>query len=179
MEALQWSWTLSSAPAALPKAAVPENSRHLQAAGEIKLLIRSLKRDNPNIEKSIFNSIHAVCLDTMPATRPMARNTAFGELLRTTKKQRPICGWGACFASGSMRGNAAPAEILTTSPAEDESAAAGTKALLPGTWRRWVHFRAVPGGRMQWARQLMDISSIGVMAGSLSRPSSAPGCPAF
>ncbi|MDE7262747.1 MAG: tRNA 2-thiocytidine biosynthesis protein TtcA [Oscillospiraceae bacterium] len=33
---------------------------------EIKTLIRRLKRDNPNIEKSIFNSIHAVCLDTMP-----------------------------------------------------------------------------------------------------------------
>ncbi len=33
---------------------------------EIKLLIRRLKRDNPNIEKSIFNSIHSVCLDTMP-----------------------------------------------------------------------------------------------------------------
>lgn len=32
---------------------------------EIKNLIRRLKRDNPNIEKSIFNSIHSVCLDTM------------------------------------------------------------------------------------------------------------------
>ncbi len=32
---------------------------------EIKLIIRNLKRDNPNIEKSIFNSIHSVCLDTM------------------------------------------------------------------------------------------------------------------
>lgn len=32
---------------------------------EIKILIRRLKRDNPNIEKSIFNSIHGVCLDTM------------------------------------------------------------------------------------------------------------------
>lgn len=32
---------------------------------EIKSLIRRLKRDNPNIEKSIFNSIHSVCLDTM------------------------------------------------------------------------------------------------------------------
>lgn len=32
---------------------------------EIKTLIRRLKRDNPNIEKSIFNSIHSVCLDTM------------------------------------------------------------------------------------------------------------------
>ena len=32
---------------------------------EIKSLIKRLKRDNPNIEKSIFNSIHSVCLDTM------------------------------------------------------------------------------------------------------------------
>ena len=32
---------------------------------EIKTLLRRLKRDNPNIEKSIFNSIHAVSLDTM------------------------------------------------------------------------------------------------------------------
>ena len=32
---------------------------------EIKTLIRRLKRDNPYIEKSIFNSIHCVCLDTM------------------------------------------------------------------------------------------------------------------
>ena len=32
---------------------------------EVKTLIRRLKRDNPNIEKSIFNSIHSVCLDTM------------------------------------------------------------------------------------------------------------------
>lgn len=33
---------------------------------EIKTLLRRLKRDNPYIEKSIFNSIHAVSLDTMP-----------------------------------------------------------------------------------------------------------------
>lgn len=32
---------------------------------EIKHLIRELKKNNPNIEISIFNSIHAVCLDTM------------------------------------------------------------------------------------------------------------------
>jgi hypothetical protein len=43
----------------------------------------------------------------------------------------------------------------------------GTKALLPGTCRRWVHFRAVPGGQMQWARQEMDISSMWVMGYSL------------
>lgn len=33
---------------------------------EIKLLLRRLRQGNPNIEKSIFNSIHAVALDTMP-----------------------------------------------------------------------------------------------------------------
>lgn len=32
---------------------------------EIKQLIHRLKRDNPQVEKSIFNSIHSVCLDTM------------------------------------------------------------------------------------------------------------------
>ena len=33
---------------------------------EIKNLLRWLRRDNPNIEQSIFNSIHAVSLDTFP-----------------------------------------------------------------------------------------------------------------
>lgn len=32
---------------------------------EIKQLIKELKKTNPNIEKSIFNSIHSVCLDTI------------------------------------------------------------------------------------------------------------------
>ncbi|HCI59232.1 MAG TPA: tRNA 2-thiocytidine(32) synthetase TtcA [Ruminococcus sp.] len=32
---------------------------------EIKQLIKDIKKTNPNIEKSIFNSIHSVCLDTM------------------------------------------------------------------------------------------------------------------
>ena len=32
---------------------------------EIKTLLRRLRRDNPNLEKSIFNAIHSVCLDTM------------------------------------------------------------------------------------------------------------------
>lgn len=33
---------------------------------EIKMLIKQLKKQNPNIEKSIFNSIHLVHLDTFP-----------------------------------------------------------------------------------------------------------------
>ena len=33
---------------------------------DIKTLLRRLRRDDPNIEKSIFNAIHAVALDTFP-----------------------------------------------------------------------------------------------------------------
>lgn len=32
---------------------------------EIKELIKTLKKTNPNIDKNIFNSVHSVCLDTM------------------------------------------------------------------------------------------------------------------
>lgn len=42
-----------------------ENRSGSSKRQEIKELIKSLKRTNPNIEKSIFNSIHSVCLDTM------------------------------------------------------------------------------------------------------------------
>ena len=33
---------------------------------EIKLLLRSLRETNPNVEQSVFKAIHAVCLDTFP-----------------------------------------------------------------------------------------------------------------
>lgn len=44
---------------------------------EIKTLIRRLKRDNPNIEKSIFNSIHSVCLDTVPGYKTNGKVYSF------------------------------------------------------------------------------------------------------
>ena len=34
---------------------------------EVKQLIRELSKTNPNLEISIFNALHAVCLDTFPA----------------------------------------------------------------------------------------------------------------
>ena len=46
-----------------------ENAAHNNGGSkrqEVKLLLRALRRDNPNVEKSIFNAIHAVCLDTFP-----------------------------------------------------------------------------------------------------------------
>jgi len=46
---------------------------------EIKQLIRQLRRDNQDIEKSIFNSIHSVCLDTMPGYKTKGREHSFLE----------------------------------------------------------------------------------------------------
>ena len=33
---------------------------------EVKQLLKTLRRDNPDVEKSVFNAIHAVSLDTFP-----------------------------------------------------------------------------------------------------------------
>ena len=49
---------------------------------EIKTLIRRLKRDNPDIEKSIFNSIHSVCLDTFPGYKENGAEHSFAEIYR-------------------------------------------------------------------------------------------------
>ena len=38
-----------------------------------------LKRDNPNIEKSIFNSIHTVALDTFPGYKTKGEVHSFLE----------------------------------------------------------------------------------------------------
>ena len=43
-----------------------ENSETTSKRREIKALIRSLKEGNPNIEKSIFRSLHNLSLDTFP-----------------------------------------------------------------------------------------------------------------
>ena len=50
---------------------------------EVKMLLRRLKRDNPDIEKSIFNSIHAVCLDTMVGCKTGGRDYDFNALYKT------------------------------------------------------------------------------------------------
>ena len=41
------------------------------------MLIRELRKVNPNIEKSIYNSIHAVCLDTMPGYKTKGEYHSF------------------------------------------------------------------------------------------------------
>lgn len=44
---------------------------------EIKMIIQSLKRDNPNIEANIFKSLHAVCLDTFPGYKTKGEEHSF------------------------------------------------------------------------------------------------------
>ena len=46
---------------------------------EIKVLLRQLKRTNPNIEKSIFQAIHGVQLDTCPGFKYRGRAYSFLE----------------------------------------------------------------------------------------------------
>ena len=46
---------------------------------EIKTLLRRLSRDNPDLETSIFNSVHAVCLDTMAGCKSKGVKHSFLE----------------------------------------------------------------------------------------------------
>ena len=46
---------------------------------EVKQLLRALRRDNPDIEKSIFNAIHAVSLDTFPGWKTKGEEHSFLE----------------------------------------------------------------------------------------------------
>ena len=46
---------------------------------EIKLLLRRLKRDSPNIEKSVFSAIHHVELDTFPGYKTNGISRSFLE----------------------------------------------------------------------------------------------------
>ena len=46
---------------------------------EVKRLLKALRRDNPDIEKSIFNAIHAVSLDTFPGWKTKGEEHSFLE----------------------------------------------------------------------------------------------------
>ncbi len=52
---------------------------HLSKRGEIKALIKTLQKDNPDIEKSLFNAVHAVCVDTFPGWKTGTREHSFLE----------------------------------------------------------------------------------------------------
>ena len=46
---------------------------------EVKQLLKTLRRDNPDIEKSVFNAVHAVCLDTFPGWKTGGEEHSFLE----------------------------------------------------------------------------------------------------
>ncbi len=46
---------------------------------EVKQLLKALRRDNPDVEKSVFNAIHAVCLDTFPGWKSRGEAHSFLE----------------------------------------------------------------------------------------------------
>ncbi len=55
------------------------NAELLSKRQEMKDLIAKLKKANPIIEKSIFKSIHSVCLDTMPGWKTHGEEHSFLE----------------------------------------------------------------------------------------------------
>ena len=55
------------------------NENLMSKRQEVKDLIKELKKTDPNIEHSIFKSIHAVCLDTMPGYKSHGMEHTFLE----------------------------------------------------------------------------------------------------
>lgn len=53
---------------------------------EIKLLLRELRKTNPNIEKNIFRAIHSVSLDTFPAYKTEGELHSFLERFRAMEE---------------------------------------------------------------------------------------------
>ena len=64
-----------------------DNDVSVSKRQETKLLLRRLKRDNPNIEKNIFNSIHSVCLDTMVGYKSRGVTHTFTEIYNTRTEE--------------------------------------------------------------------------------------------
>ena len=52
---------------------------HASKRQEVKLLLRQLRTHNPDVEKSVFNSIHAVNLDTFPGWKTLGEEHSFLE----------------------------------------------------------------------------------------------------
>ena len=61
---------------------------HASKRQEIKLLLKQLKKHNPDIEKSVFNSIHAVNLDTFPGWKTLGETHSFLEWYDERKVER-------------------------------------------------------------------------------------------
>ncbi|MGN0778792.1 MAG: ATP-binding protein [Aristaeellaceae bacterium] len=58
---------------------------HVSKRQEVKELLRALRQTNPDVEKSVFNSIHAVSLDTMPGCKWRGQEHTFLEWYDTAE----------------------------------------------------------------------------------------------
>lgn len=54
-----------------------DNANGQSKRQEIKKMLAELRKKNPNIEKSIFKSIHSICLDTMPGYKSHGAEYSF------------------------------------------------------------------------------------------------------
>ena len=61
---------------------------HASKRQEVKLMLKQLRRDNPDIEKSVFNAIHAVNLDTFPGWKTLGEEHSFLEWYDERKNDR-------------------------------------------------------------------------------------------
>ena len=52
---------------------------HASKRQEIKLLLKDLRKHNPDVEKSVFNAVHAVNLDTFPGWKTLGEEHSFLE----------------------------------------------------------------------------------------------------
>ena len=56
---------------------------HASKRQEVKLLLKELRKTNPDVEKCVFNSIHAVNLDTFPEWKTKGEMHSFLEAYDT------------------------------------------------------------------------------------------------
>ncbi len=63
-----------------------ERSGHGGKRLEVKQMIREWKKKNPDVEKSIFASLHSLCLDTFPAYKHEGQTHTFLERYREQEK---------------------------------------------------------------------------------------------
>ena len=70
---------------------VTEKNAHCDGVGskrqEVKNLIKELKKTNPDIEKSIFNAVHSVCLDTFPGYKSGGMKMEFTDIYNDKKNK--------------------------------------------------------------------------------------------
>ena len=111
---------------------------------EVKVLLRRLMRDNPNIENSIFRSIHAVSLDTMPGYKSEGVEHSFLERFdrveEELKTKKGFPEGGGCPRSGLMRAELLRQPFYRAAAAACPSSGFAALVHLPPTGGRLFYY---------------------------------------